>query len=249
MFEFLNRRSDRRKYINRVVVVFLDYCSAGSGFFVNKEGKLITCFHVAFGKDMNQLRKDEEFLKIKGDEPARLREYYDRRLIRAEVEFADGSKAPAELKDFDPSHDIAAFEIEGKREDIRPCKIDWNHRLDYGEKVSFGGFPEHWDYKREQAPFAVQEGMVSAFVETTIGGDRYEHIQINSLTLQGNSGAPLFRGRSNKVVGVINGTMEWNIDNTSLKDAGGRPLRATLKTPLPVAYATPIRFLKKFINQ
>lgn len=191
-----------------------------------------------------------EFQRIgENDEHGKLKNFYRTTIDKHEIELLDGSRYRAELKNFDEKHDIAFFNVSIKSSKIKACKIDWNSSIDYGDRVFFGGFPAHHDYQPNKSPFAVHEGIVSSFVETVVGGDRYEHLQIDSINLGGNSGAPLFRGRSDTVVGVINGNMNWGRDDLTIWEPAGHYKQGELRVPLSIAYATPMKLLKDFVSK
>ena len=220
--------------------------TTGSGFFINAK-HFLTCFHVAFGAELRKIRNLPEFQRITGNnEHSKLENFYQTRISKAEVELPDNSRHKVELQSFDEEHDIALFKLPAKLK-IKISKIDWRTSVNYGDRVFFGGFPTHHDYQPDKAPFAVHEGIVSAFVDTTIGGGKYQHIQINSINLGGNSGAPLFRNRGTTVIGIINGNMNWGRDDIIVQDLNSRYIKDSLRTPLSIAYATPLKLLKDFI--
>ncbi len=250
MFNIFSKNINRkRKLVHR----FITYSpnenyGTGSGFFISNNGNFLTCFHVAFRKELRQIRQTSAFQKINGNnEHSKLENYYNTIITKAEVEFTDGSRSKAELKNFDEKHDVALFKVSAESSKIKVCKINWCFSLNYGDRVFFGGFPTHPDYQLDKAPLAVHEGVVSSFVETTVGGDKYQHIQINSINLGGNSGAPLFRGRSATVVGIINGNMNWGRDDIVVQNQAGTYVKESLRTPLSIAYATSMKLLKEFV--
>ena len=152
----------------------------------------------------------------------------------------------AVLKDFDEKYDIALFEVELASKKVKTCKLEWKPKLSHGDYVFFGGFPIHHDYVLGQAPLAVQEGMISSFVETIIGGEKYEHLQINSINLGGNSGAPLFKKWGRKVVGIVNGNMNFGNDSVMIQNPGNNQATPqSFRIPLSIAYGTPINILKE----
>ena len=74
MLKFPNITKYRTDRVYRVIVSFEGGYSTGSGFFIGKN-VFLTCFHVAFTKELRQLRMDPLFKGInnsdenKGDRP------------------------------------------------------------------------------------------------------------------------------------------------------------------------------------
>lgn len=222
--------------------------TVGSGFFVDKTKGFLSCFHVAFGQELRVIRTLSILQSINGtDEHSRLVEFYKQRMERAEVEFSDGVRFQAKMIDFDEKYDIALFSIAVDPLRIKTCCIDWKSSVEHGDRVFFGGFPIHHDYRPDKTPYAAHEGIISSFIETTVGGERYEHMQINSINLGGNSGAPLFRGDGTTVIGIINGNMLWGRNDLIVGDPATNKFRQTeFRTPLSIAYATPMRLVRDF---
>ncbi len=239
----------KKKVIRRVLAYFSGgNTGVGSGFFVNKNGIFLTCFHVAFGGELKNLRNDPDFIAIKeSDEHKKLETWYSNKINKIEVELPDSSKEELKLVSFDEKYDIAVLKLENKEKirDIDNIKFDFKKQLKQGDHVFFGGFPISYPYKAEESPFAINTGMVSSFPNTIIGGDFYEHAQINSVNLGGNSGAPLFIKNKNKVIGIINGNMNWGSDFVVFKNKSGKEEVGPLRVPLSIAYATPVSLLKK----
>jgi len=128
------------------------------------------------------------------------------------------------LEKFDEKYDIVLLKLNSQKspKKIKYCKLDFKTTLKQGDSMFFGGFPTCFCYGVTETPFAINTGMISSFPETIVGGERYEHIQINSINLGGNSGAPLFRKNRSSVVGIINGNMNWGRDDLVSQDNSGR---------------------------
>ncbi|MBI4322702.1 MAG: trypsin-like peptidase domain-containing protein [Candidatus Omnitrophica bacterium] len=221
--------------------------SAGSGFFLNKKGDFLTCFHVAFGRELRHLRISPDFKQVSGvNEHSQLDAFYKTLGFIPKVELSSGSFYDAKLSDFDEKLDVALFKVDADASKFKVCKIDWRSRLDYGDRICFGGFPSHHDYQFDRSPLAVQEGIVSSFVETIIGGEKYQHVQLNSVNLGGNSGAPLFKMESDAIFGVINGNMNWGRDDVAIWGPTGTT-KGSVRIPLSIAYATPMKSLRDFV--
>ena len=249
MFLSLNRSSYKRARVYRVMSHGSNgYIGAGSGFFISKR-QFLTCFHVIFGSELKRIRNDPQFTSISGDdEHSRLQTFYDNKVARIEIRSQYDLSFTATLKHFDERYDIVLLEVADAAHIVDVCRLDFTPRLDYGDYVSFGGFPTHFDYPLEKSPFAFHEGVLSAFVSTAIGGDKYEHLQINSISLGGNSGAPLFAKNGSKVIGILNGNMNWGRDDlTSIsgKDDSRVYHQVSLRVPLSITYATTLKLLRK----
>lgn len=225
--------------------------SCGTGFFVNKT-IFVTCFHVAFSNNggLKAIRNDPRFISSVGqDEHSKLKSYFQTCISKVEVELRAGLRANAILKDFDEKYDTAIFEVNVGDEKVNICHLDGKSTLSYGTRVSFFGFPTHYDYVVDKAPVAFQEGVLSAFVDTTIAGGKYEHLQVNSISLGGNSGAPIFLQNGNRVVGIINGNMNWGRDDLAIFGATGTQTSgASLMVPLSISYATSTKTLLEKTN-
>lgn len=236
-----------KEKVCRVVVYENDEnYGTGSGFFVASK-KLITCFHVAFRKELKFLRLLPIFQNIEAkNEHSKLEEYHRQYVVKTEIEDSEGKILPAILHSFNEKYDFAVFEIATEVSADKICDMDTLIRLNYGDRVYFGGYPTQADYQAKDFPFALHEGLVSSFVNAAIGGDKYEHLQIHSINLGGNSGAPLFKADSDKVVGIINGNMNFGNDNVLLQDLSTQStIIGSVRIPIPVAYATPLSLLKK----
>ncbi len=248
----LNFFGDNFKYItervNRIIVDNNDGSfSAGSGFFIQGTNKFLTCLHVLSGKKLSELRIDQVFIKTTGPtEHERLLSFLNTKVKQMTVQLLDGTQMKVSLKDFDEKYDIAIVELESTNERLpKGFKIDFKPSLQYGNEVSFCGYQYVPDYNAKQYPLAVNKGIVSAFLEIMICGEKYEHLQINSINLGGNSGAPLFKRRGRKVIGIINGNMNWGNDNVMIKDLTDNQVKPnSFRVPLSIAYATPINVLK-----
>jgi S1-C subfamily serine protease len=245
LFRVLAKYREDRVY--RVIITLRNgNHTVGSGFFI-KKNKFLTCFHVAFTKELKNLRTDLNFTGITGsDEHLRLKAFYDNQVATVEVELFDGTKLLANLANFNEKYDVALFTVELGNKKIKICKLAWRPKLDRGDYIFFNGFPVHHSYAIDKAPLAAQDGMISSFVETIIGGEKYNHLQINSINLGGNSGAPLFKKWGIKVIGIVNGNMNYGNDHVMTKNpANNQIIVQSLRTPLNIAYATSIETLKQ----
>lgn len=219
---------------------------SGSGFFIDSK-RFITCFHVIFGKELIHFKNDEVFKSLAGDHlHRRLKQFFDDQKFELEIELHDRSRISARLVNFNEVYDVAILEIVDTHREINMCKLNFKQDFFYGQKIAFGGFPNQFSYTHDKTPFAYNDGIISAFPETIIGGDKYQHFQINSINLSGNSGAPLFLEGSKRVVGIVNGNMDWGRDDLMAFDSeDGKPVRVSNRVPLSIAYATPLKLLRE----
>jgi hypothetical protein len=222
--------------------------STGSGFFIDKT-HILTCFHVAFGNmPLGVIRQRPDFLSITGlDEHTKLRNFYNALTSRVEIELQNGKKISAQLENFDEKHDIALLNIDPGFKEIKICKINFNKRIKHGGLVYFGGFPLNHDYQSNKNPFAFHKGIISSFGETTLGGEKYEHVLLHAISLPGNSGSPVFLNPGLKVIGIINGTMNYGRDDIAVIDALGNYNKSSLRSPIGITYATTMSLLKQSI--
>lgn len=235
----------RRKRVVRIVVTYKPSgSSVGSGFFINSKGDLLTCFHVVFGKELRQIRNDSTFQVITGqDEHTRLEQYIQQRLLKIEIESFDGLRDEVEIKKFDERYDVVLLATKIKK-DRGWFGLDLGAKIDYGNEVEFGGFPMAAGYRGDQSPYAVTRGIISTFLITQVGGESYNHIQINGVNLEGNSGAPLFMKGSKKVLGIINGNMIRGFQGKFM-GTNGKPFDLSYAVPLGITYATSLETIKR----
>jgi len=243
----------KRKCILRIIVEYTNgNIGTGSGFFINNKGNLITCFHVAFGGELRKIRQDQDFISYTdSDEHSKLKTWFNSKIKKISAELNNGSKEELELDNFDEQHDIVLLKLTNKKlfNNIEYCEIDFKTQLNQGDSILFGGFPMCYSYTNLNTPFAINTGIVSSFPEIEIGGGKYKHVQINSINLGGNSGAPLFLKNTNKVVGIINGNMSQGADNVLfLNKQNNQATAGNIQIPLTIAYATEFMFLKSEIS-
>jgi S1-C subfamily serine protease len=237
----------KKARIVRVICKYKIGDSFGTGFFVNQSGKLITCFHVVFGMELRQIRNIPEFQSIiEVTEHAKLKKYYDSKISSIFLEFPNGELVEAELNDFNEKYDVAILKLKQERK-VEYFETDTTDTLTYDDAVFFCGYQLASGYTPDKYPFAINTGVVSSFPEVIVAGEKYGHLQINSINLGGNSGAPLFKRSNNKVIGIINGNMNWGSDNIAyVEEVSGsiNLIKAPLRTPLSIAFATSLKTIK-----
>ena len=223
----------------------------GTGFFINKEGRFLTCFHVIFGCELKTLRDRHLFDTYQGnDEHSKLLNYFNDITTSIEVEFLDGRKGSAKLQRFNETYDIASLQIENKIK-TKFFDVDTEYLPKYDDSVFFCGFQYSVGYEPENYPFATNRGVVSSFPEIVVAGDKYPHIQLNSINLGGNSGAPLLHDSRDTENGVVNGNMDWGGDNVAFIntiDEVSQTVPGTLRVPLSIAFATSLKTVNDETN-
>lgn len=221
------------------------YDVCGSGFFISEDGKILTCFH-ALGGELKHIRKDDTFIAITEgvNEHDNLQTYLSNKISEIKAQLPNGDIVELDLVNFDERYDVALLQPREHGTPVAHFDIDINDTLDYDDSIFFCGYQLATGYSLGDYPFTVNSGQVSSFVDIEVGGGRYQHLQINSINLGGNSGAPLFRQGSDRPIGVINGNMNWGSDNAAIFIPNTNPpqiSKASLRTPLSIAFATPLQ--------
>jgi S1-C subfamily serine protease len=251
----------KRERLARIIVQHRNgNTSVGTGFFINKQGNLLTCFHVISGMELSNLRMINSNITGSVDEEHfQLQNYLNQSVINIEIEFMDGTRNRAAVVNFNQFYDVAMLKIDklDSSTEIPFFDIDTDYTPEYDESTFFCGFQLTGGYTNPtQYPFSINRAVVSAFPEVVVAGDRYQHIQLNSINLGGNSGAPLFVEGSNKVIGIVNGNMSWGGNNLVVVNNGvqNTPInppklqQASLQVPLCIAYVTSLKLVKEEAN-
>lgn len=203
--------------------------STGTGFFVNSTGKILTCWHVLFGTDLKVFKQSEEFLQnTAGSEAEKVEAHYKSKIVKIEIQLPNGTTRQANLVNFDHFYDLAILQV-NEETDLPFFELETETGLDFMDEVNFCGYPECTGYNSLNSPFAVNTGVVSAFPEVDIAGGKYKNIQLNSICIGGNSGAPLFKKGSLKASGIVNG-YQW---------------KGAEKIPINISFATGFDLLKE----
>lgn len=239
--------SDKKQKLARIVVRYTipNAFGCGTGFFIDLNGTLITCFHVGFGGNADLIKQHSAYTSSQGTEEEKFKAFFTATIASVEAHHDDGTSTSLDLVKFNADFDIAIFHSKnGSIDASKIFEIDQTYKVQYGEKVEFIGYPASSGYPPDKSPFAYNNGIVSSFPETKIGGGTYEHIQINAVNLGGNSGGPLFIEGSDKVIGIVNGNMNWSADNVAFVDPQNNIKKGAFRVPLGIAYATPFHLLK-----
>jgi hypothetical protein len=248
MPKFNSKNEDITYKHNRIVRVISHYkngdYSTGTGFLINENRNILTCWHVVFGEDLKILMGKPEFQQdISTPESDKVNKHFLEKTSKIEVELSDGRKVGALLKSYDYYYDLAILRIPKSVGKLPFFEIE-RGKLDYYDEILFCGFQESHGYDSLNTPFAVNSGIVSSFPETEVAGGKYENIQLNSINLGGNSGGPLFKKGGNKVCGIINGNY-WRGRDDFAVFQGNNLVLGSLKVPLNIAYATGFDLLSK----
>jgi S1-C subfamily serine protease len=207
-----------------------DSYSTGTGFFVSDTGKIVTCWHVLFGTDLKLFKLTNEFAQnTEVSEAEKVETQYNNKIVKIEIQKPDGNTTEAKLVGYDYFYDLAILEIPKSEDKIPYFELETQEALDYIDEVNFCGYPECSGYNSLNSPFAVNTGVVSAFPEVDIAGGKYKNIQLNTICIGGNSGAPLFKNGSLKVSGIVNG-YQW---------------KGQEKIPINISFATGFDLLKE----
>ena len=257
----------KRERLVRVIVQMRNgSTSTGTGFFISKDGEILTCAHVIAGTELRNLKAidfrvsnnfsttaesgvnvatDSSDANSKengkdintGAQHIKFQNYLTQSIMTLQVELPNGDRVMAEIRKIDEDLDVAVLQItknDFEKNDTTKngtpfFLLDDKYTPEYDESTFFCGFQMTGGYDNPtQYPFSVNRAVVSAMTETTVAGGNHEHIQLNSINLGGNSGAPLFVEGSNTVIGIINGNLNWDKN-----------------IPLCIAYATSLKLIKE----
>lgn len=239
----------KRERLVRIIVTHKNgSIGTGTGFIVKSNGLILTCCHVLLGADLKIILASQNYLNSEGvSVKDKLKFYIENFVDNISVEMLDGSRKLTSLIEFDENYDTALLKMIDLV-DVPFFELNLSYIAEYEDPIFFCGFPLASGYTRpEEYPFAVNKGYISTFPVTTVAGGRYEHLQINTINLGGNSGAPLFLKDSNLVIGIINGNMNWGNDNLA-SVTSFNPLEVVsvpLRVPLSIAYATSLKIVNE----
>lgn len=197
---------------------------SGSGFIISEKGYVCTCAHVVSGKQ-GQLRVS---VIGKGEYP----------------------HAPSQVILVDNERDIAIIKLPPpppeKSEEIKfiPVKLGNSLSIEEGKEVAFCGFP-FGGGTGGGFTASTTKGIVSAIRPKEIDGEIVQHFQLDAMTMEGNSGAPLFDIETGEIIGIINARFDpLMLGNIPQIVVGGRPLGF----PTNIGFAMPINLVKPIIR-
>lgn len=239
----------KRNRIVRVIVTFNNTdIRYGTGFFVLSNGLILTCGHVVLGKDFKEVQQDQEFINAQGiNNVEKAMNYHTALTNNIKIELENGTLIEAALLKINPDYDAALLRVGGESFVHPYFRIETIAEPYLGEEISFYGFPAVLGHTYQNSPFVVNTSIISTFPTTTIGGGNYKHMQINATTIGGISGAPIFKGNNNTVVGIINGNFHWAFNNIISRNQNGDSVWST-KVPLGIGYATSMKVINENTN-
>lgn len=250
MLNFNSKNKDvsyKHDRIVRVISRFKDGSyMVGTGFIVNGNRNILTCWHVICGLDLKNLRDKQEFAQsIKSTELEKVVDYFNNTTSVIEVELPNGTKVGATLESYDYYYDLAILRLPKSCGKLPFFELDLQNILDYSDDINFAGYPGCLGYTILDSPFSVNSGTVSSFPNVEIAGGKYDMIQLSSICIGGNSGAPLFKKGTNKVCGIING-LQWGGDKNiaQFKD-GVFSKTVEIRVPINISFATEFSLLSK----
>lgn len=238
--------SYKQKRVVRVIIYFNNgSITTGTGFFVRGDGTLLTCCHIVAGGDLKNIKMQQDFQNIRNlSGHGKYAKYIKNKVSKILIELPNGKKLKANLKGFDHYYDLAVLKIVKTTTGFNHFVLEHTNSLDFSDEIIFCGFPECLGYSNMSSPFAVNTGIVSTFPEVEIAGKKYENIQLNTISLWGNSGAPLLKAGDDKVWGIVNGLYWHSRDNFAFYDPNGNLSKGGFRVPLSISYATSFNLLK-----
>lgn len=194
----------------------------GSGFVISEEGYICTCAHVIFGQQ-GQLQ-----IGVKED--------------------GNYIWAPSQVIVVDNERDVAILKLPPpppeKKMQIVPVNLGDSSRVMEGEDIAFTGFPFGGMTGGGFSP-STTRGIISALRPKRVGNVDVDHFQLDAMTMEGNSGAPVFEVIGGTIVGVVNARfdplMQGNVPQVII---GGRPLGISTN----IGFAIPINLVRQVIQ-
>jgi S1-C subfamily serine protease len=147
----------------------------------------------------------------------------------------------------DAAHDLALLSFKGKP--FRPMKLGDGRKVREGELYAFTGFPIGMVLGLTPV---THRGIVSAITPIVIPamssrtldikhiqrmGSPYKVFQLDAIAYPGNSGSPLYDPTTGKVIGVVNSVF---VKETK---------ESVLSSPSGIAYAIPVKYIKKLLKK
>jgi len=232
----------KRKRITRILVDTKDKLThLGTGFFISNTD-ILTNSHMVFGMGLKKLETFPDFHKTNQDED-KIIKYYKLITTRSAIELVDKTKKAVFLKHIDTKYDIAILRLSNGHSYDNYFELNIKNDINYGDDMQFCGYQTAPYIEPINWPFTYNTGKISAFPNTYIEGERYPHLQINSINLGGNSGAPLFKKLERKPIGIINGNQKWGNDNMAFVKDDGNIQKDSFRVPLSIAYASSFKTL------
>ena len=170
--------------------------ATGSGFVIDEEGHIVTNYHVVEGAD------------------------------EAEVTFANGDEAHAQVVGSDPSSDLALLKLDNYDGDLTPLRLGSSGGLEVGDPVVAIGSPFGLEGTLTSGVVSQLDRRIQAPNGFTIDGA----IQTDAALNSGNSGGPLI-DMQGRVIGVASQIQSEN---------GGN---------IGIGYAVPVETVRKVVDE
>jgi S1-C subfamily serine protease len=199
----------------------------GTGFVVGDGSRIVTNYHV--------YRSIEKLLKERG---------------RLAVFSGRGESAKiheVRLERSDIGHDLALFHLNRGR--LAPMRLADNEMLREGQDVAFTGFPigmvlglypvTHRGVISAITPIVIPANSAKKLTAAQIKrirNERFKVYQLDGTAYPGNSGSPVYKVDSGKVVGVINSVFVKGTKEAALKDPSG------------ITYAIPVKYVRHLLR-
>jgi len=171
-------------------------------------------------------------------------DYFQKISSSIQVEMPGGTIFNVELANYDYYYDLAVLNLPDSITNSLYFEMETTKNLDYSDEIIFCGYPDTLGYNSLNFPFTVNTGVVSSFPQVEIAGGEYENIQLSSICIGGNSGAPLFKKGSNIVSGIVNGYQWKGHNNLAVFENGVYTHSVAHKVPLNISFATSFTLLK-----
>ena len=194
----------------------------GTGFVISEKGYICTCAHVISGKQ-GQLN-----IGVK--------------------ENGNYVWAASEIALIDNERDIAIIKLPpppiDRKIEFKTVNFGNSELVEEGHDIAFCGFPFGGGTGGGFTP-STTKGIVSAFRPKKVGDSIIKHFQLDAMTMEGNSGAPVFNIDNGEVVGVISARFDpLMLGNIPQIIVGGRPVGF----PTNIGFAIPINLVKQLID-
>ena len=186
-------KSSKSSVVAIVQRIGTQFIVGGTGFFVNDEGYVVTCYHV-----VEKIKNNELFI-IKSDviEEAKTAGMHEKMPVYELQDVSKFMKASVRLKD--TITDLAIlYTMENETSFL---EIGNYELVEQGEEVIFLGFPFGINKVIAHKGMISYIGKISySFFQNGIG---IEAFQIDGIVNSGNSGGPVISIQQNKIIGII----------------------------------------------
>ena len=148
---------------------------------------------------------------------------------------------------FDQTHDLALFRIEGRP--LPVFRLGDSDRVREGEAIAFTGFPigsvlglypaTHRGIIAAITPHAIPADRATGLDAAAIRAlrDPFNVFQLDATAFPGNSGSPLYRPATGRVIGIINKTLVQGTRERALSQPSG------------ISFAIPVNHVKALMKK